>query len=388
MPRRLPPGIRQRTLPDGSLRYDVRVELPPDPRSGKRRTPSRTFADREEAERELRRLLTELDEGIVIAPDRLTVGDLLQRWLDQEVRHRVRPTTLEGYTATVRVHVLPYIGRQRSQALAPADVAALRSTLLRATGVRSTQLALLRLSQALAWGVSVELLKRNVASGIKRPPDTTSEKRALTHAEARAFLEIAETDHYAPLWRLYLATGLRRGEGLGLRWRDLDLDAQTLSVRQQIVLGGKPARPMIQEPKSVAARRTIDIDVLTIKELAVHKERQFKAKQRVVLWQHLDLVFCTRHGTPLNPTNVLRNFRLIRDEAGLDPDITLHNLRHTHATHLILGGVPILEVSRRLGHSKTSITLDTYGHLLADYRGASVDAVAAALDGGLPELSP
>jgi integrase len=384
--RRLPEGIRERTLPGGAKRYDVRVEFPPDPRTGRRRSPSRTFAALEDAKAYQRKALTELDEGIVIAPDRLTVEGLLHRWVEQEARHRVRPSTLEGYQATIATHIVTALGTRRVQSLTPADVAAFRSHLLSATGVRSTQLALLRLSQALAWGVSVELLKRNVAAGIKPPRSTTPEKRALTHAETRAFLEIAATDHYAPLWRVYLATGLRRGEALGLRWKDLDLKAHTLSVRQQVVLSGKPAQPTIQEPKSVAARRTLELDPLTLTELTVHKERQAQLKANARLWQPLDLIFATRNGFPLNPNNVLRNFARLREDAGLEPGFTLHDLRHTHISHLILAGVPLLEVSRRAGHSKTSITIDTYSHLLADYRGSSVDAVAAALDGGLSAL--
>jgi integrase len=364
----------------------VRIELPPDPLTGKRRVPQRTFRTRKEAEDYQLKALLDLSDGIVIAPDRLTVADLLQRWLQDDAAHRVRPTTLQGYSATIATHLIPHIGRQRAQSLTPADVSALRAVLLRSTGTRSTQLALLRLNQALNWGVSLELLKRNVAAGIKPPASTTPEKRALSHAEARAFLEIAETDHYWPLWRVYLATGLRRGEGLGLRWKDVDLHADTLAVRQQVVVTGKPARPAIQEPKSGAARRTIDLDTATTDAIIKHKQRQIELRLKKQLWRNLDLIFCTRNGFPLNPNNVLRSFHRIRDDAGLDSDITLHSLRHTHATHLLLSGVPILEVSRRLGHSKTSITLDTYGHLLSDYRGASVDAVARALDGGVPEL--
>jgi integrase len=385
MPR--PRDITTRTLPDGSTRFDVRIELPPDPLTGKRRVPQRTFRTRKEAEDYQLKHLLDLSDGIVIAPDRLTVGDLLERWLEQDASHRVRATTLEGYRATIRTHLLPNIGRQRAQSLAPNDVSALRATLLRGTGVRSAQLALLRLNQALNWGVSLELLKRNVASGIKPPRNDTPEKRALSHAEARAFLEIAETDHYAPLWRVYLATGLRRGEGLGLRWRDLDLNVSpTLTVRQQVVLAGRPKRPTFQEPKSAAARRTVELDALTVDALKAHHIRHLADRKKAKLWADHDLVFCTRNGFPLNPNNILKHFKTIRDDAGLASDIKIHSLRHTHATHLLLAGVPILEVSRRLGHSKTSITLDTYGHLLSDYRGASVDAVARALDGGLAEL--
>jgi integrase len=382
----MPHAIRERTLPDGSKRFDVRVELPRDPLTGRRRLAQETFRTKDAAKVRQAEWVINLNNGQVVAPDRITVTQLCHRWLADEAEHRVRPTTLEDYSATIRNHLVPHIGPKRAQALTPADVAALRSTLLRATGTRSVQLALLRLNQVLSWGVSVELLKRNVAQGIKPPRGETPEKRALSHAEARALLEIAATDTYWPLWRVYLATGLRLGEGLGLRWKDLDLGAHTLSVRQQVVLAGKPKRPVIQEPKSVAARRTIDLDPMTSAALRSHRETQRKVKVRAVIWRELDLVFSTRHGTPLNANNVYRNWYVLRDLAGLDPDITPHSLRHTHASHLLDQGVPITEVARRLGHSSPAITLRLYAHLIDGRRGQSVDAVARALDGGLPEL--
>src|SRR5687768_7825793 len=198
MPRRpKQPGIRERTLPDGRKRYDVRIEYPPDPLTQQRRTPSKTFPSLEEAQRYQRRQLTDHDNGIVIAPERVTVAELCHRWLEEEAAHRVRATTLEDYAGTVRVHLLPRIGAKRAQSLTPSDVAALRSSMLQETGTRTTQLALARLKQVLSWGVSIELLKRNVAQGVKPPRDRVEERRALSHAEARAFLEIAETDHYS-----------------------------------------------------------------------------------------------------------------------------------------------------------------------------------------------
>jgi integrase len=298
----------------------------------------------------------------------------------------VRSSTLEDYAATIRVHLDPHIGRRRAQTLTRADVAGLRSTLLRQTGVRSTQLALLRLSQVLAWGVSLELLTRNVAAGVKGPAGKAGEKRALSHAEAQAFLEIAESDTYSPLWRLYLATGLRRGEGLGLRWKDVDLHAHTLSVRQQVVISGTPAQPTLQEPKSPAARRTIDLDALTVNALSVHGQRQQVIRKAAPLWKNLDLVFCTKAGTPINPNNLLRSFAVLRELAGLDPGITIHTLRHTHATHLLLAGVPVSIVAARLGHKDASVTLDVYSHVLPGSGGMALEAISAALDGELPAL--
>lgn len=383
-----------RRRPRGSIRpnktggvvvsYTVRAPLPPDPLTGARRRRAGNVATKDAAEKLLTAWLAELDRGEAIDPTTMTVADLLATWLEADAAGRVRATTLADYTATIETHLIPRLGKRRAASLAPADVVALLSRMRReGCGVRTRQLALLRLKQALAWAVAVELLPRNVAANVKAPQETAPEERiALTHDEARRFLDAARDATYAPLWQLYLSTGLRRGEGLGLRWRDLDLGRARLTVRQQVVLAGTPERPTITEVKTKAGRRTVELDARLVAALVAHRERQQARRARAPFWREdLDLVFCTNRGFPLNPNNVLRAFYPIRDAAGLAPDFPLHGLRHTHLTHLILGGVPIEVVARRAGHARTSITVDAYSHLLPGASAGAVAAVEAALYG-------
>jgi integrase len=232
--------------------------------------------------------------------------------------------------------------------------------------------------------VSADLLPRNVAAGVKAPPGKAQERATWTREQARTFLAVAGGDTYDPFWLLLLSTGLRRGEALGLRWRDLDLDQGMLSVRQSIViLAGKEsekARPVIQEPKSQAAKRTIDLDPATVTALRSHKDRQAFQRWVTTFWENHDLVFCTGNGRILNPNNVLRNFDAIVERADV-PRTWLHDLRHTHATLLLLDGVPVTLVSKRLGHAKVSITLDTYSHILPGFEHRAVESIGAALFG-------
>jgi integrase len=357
-------SIRKRARADGATAYLALYELPANPLDGTRRQVSLgTYPTLEQANAACRRRANEEAEGRAVDPSRLTVGDLAHRWLTEEAATNVRPQTLEDYAATVRNHVLPGLGSKRAQSLTPSDISAYRAAVMETTGCRTAQLALLRVKQILSWAQRLELVQRNVAEGIPQPSCTPAEGYALSHDEARRFIDASLHDSLSPLWLLYLTTGFRRGEALGLRWRDVDWTRATLTVQQQVVLrGGAPA---ISEPKSKAARRTIEVDPVTLDYLSGHLSRQQHVRQAARYWQNMDLVFCTGLGTPINPANLYRQFAPIVKASGVYERLSIHDLRHSHATHLILAGHPITEVSRRMGHSKVSMTVDIYSHLLS-----------------------
>ncbi len=390
MPRRVDGTIRERTLVDGSLRWDVRVPVSPHVTSKSSRPyHCRTFDDRNEAEAQKATWLAEYYREQGVDPSRRTVAELMRRWLEDDAAPRVRASTLEDYRATVEHHVIPRLGSVVAQRLSIADVTRFRSQCVKECGGRTAELAMRRLKQALAWGVRVEMLARDVSAPVPMPTHTKEGVRAMTHAEAQDFLTAAKSDALWPLWLVYLSTGLRRGEALGLRWQDIDTSRATLSVRQHVVPvkeGDGATRPAIQEPKSRAARRTIDLDGETVLALTRLHVTQQVAQQKAGHWEAHNLIFCTRHGGLLNPNNLYRNFARIRQDCGLDDGWHIHHLRHTHATHLLLAGVPLEAVSKRLGHANSSITLSTYSHLLPGYEGGMLAAIEQALYGGVPEL--
>ena len=149
-----------------------------------------------------------------------------------------------------------------------------------------------------------------------------------------------------------------------------------LSARQIVVLLN--GAPSIQPPKTEAARRTIRLSRDVSEALAKHRVGQVERRLAAPEWVDGDLVFNTGAGKPLNPNNLYRNFEAIVAEAGVKR-IPFHGMRHTHATLLLAAGTPIKAVSERLGHNKTSITLDTYAHVLPDMQDRAVDAIDAAL---------
>lgn len=176
-------------------------------------------------------------------------------------------------------------------------------------------------------------------------------------------------------------TGVRRGEVVALRWSDVDLAAHRLTVNQAAtVIDGAE---LVAAPKARRSRRAIDLDPDTVSLLQRHRARQ--REQFLMLGVSAtasDRVFTNEVGEPIRPNSIGQAFRRLVDAAGV-PVIRLHDLRHTHATHLLMAGVNVKVVSERLGHSSVSFTLDTYGHVMPGQQ-AEAAAAAAALLGDSP----
>jgi integrase len=348
---------------------------------GVRKQPKqRGFATRREAEMALDEWRVAVNKRMAVEPSRMSLAELFEQWMESEVAG-LRPKTIESYHYSSN-HVIKRIGGKSAQALTPQDVNALKVVLMRETGPRVAYKAMQCLRQALSWATQIEFVQRNVAALVDLPSYQADEGIALSHAQARAFLAVAEDATYSPLWLLYLSTGVRRGEGLGLQWKDWKPNVGLLSIRQQasIIKGqdGK-ARIVLAEVKSRAGRRTVEVDARLALALEEHLARQRRQREGMQPWVDHDLIFCTGNGLVLNPNNVLRVFYQLRDLSHLPPDLTIHDLRHTHASHLVLAGVPILEVSRRLGHARPDITLQKYSHLMPGYVGSATAAVESAL---------
>jgi integrase len=369
----------KRKRADGSESYTVRVTIGSDPVTGARRQAGKTFNSKKEAEKELVRWLNEIDSGTVVLPSKITIRDLCRRWLDDEVAARVRPTTLAGYQLTVEKHIIPRLGNILAQRLIAADVQKWRTELLRDTSPRTSQLALQRLKQVLEWAVSVDLLSRNPASKVKPPNWTPKERTVWTAEEARRFLPASDSDTHRTLWVLALATGLRRGELLGLRWQDVDLDAERLTVRQALVM--LKGKAIIQDPKSKTALRSMRLTPDAVAALKAHKVRQAERELAATRWQKSGLVFTTSVGTALSPRNVGRSFEESVARAGVTR-IRLHDLRHVNASLDLSTGTSVKAVAARLGHSDPSITLRTYAHVMPHEESAAAERLGALLSSG------
>ena len=372
--------IEKRKGPRGTT-YRVKIELPRDPISGSRRSTSKTFRAKKDAEAYMAATITEINRSAHVLPSKLTIGDLLTDWLET-TRYRVRPATLEGYDATIRNHLLPELGAMRVQDLTPIELQRFYNRKLAAgASARTIQLAHQRLSQALATGVKQGLIARNVADLVDPPRVPAASRTVWTAQECRTFIQASRSHRLDPFWMLAISTGLRRGQLLGLRWQDIDFEQSKLSVHQSVgVLAGAPT---ISAPKTAKSRRDVLLPATVTQALHDHLDRAQLKTDR----QPAELVFSTSLGGPIHPNNLSRSFNAIIQSAGL-PRIRFHDLRHTHATLLLAANQPVHAVSERLGHARSSITLDVYAHVIPGMQQDAVAALDRLLSERVPESFP
>lgn len=380
-------SIQKRVKTNGKASYLVRVATVDELTGRRTNTNLGTFSTLKEAQSIERNGIVQRDRGTLLDPSTLTVSELLDAWLAVK-KTEVAGNSYVDYETVVRLYVKPALGKVRVQALradrVQAQLAAWTGAGMSARMVRG---CLMRLSQALDQAVRLGLVAANVTTSVKAPKLAVSHPDVWNVAQAVRFLESAKGDHLAPLWHFLLLEGMRRGEGLGLRWGDVDLVKGTAHLQQTTVSDkSNKGRAMIQpRTKTSAGARTVRLTPETLEVLKAHRAVWLAKQLASTDWQPTDLIVSTRDGGPISPGgNVSRAFDRLVELAKLPP-IRVHDLRHTHATILLRGGVSAKVVSERLGHAKIGITLDTYSHLTGDMQDSAPVAISrllAAASGG------
>ena len=345
----------------------------------------------------LRKALAAQDQGTWTPPtETMTVGQYLEaRWLPSL---HLRETTMAGYSRHCKVYAVPQLGGIRLDRLSAADLATFYNS-LRKQGARGKPLSEntvarvhATISRALADAVEMGLRATNPAKNLPRgarPKQGRADDKELRYWSAEqltAFLAVVceEEPRYYPPLRLAAFSGMRRGEIIGLRWQDVDLDGAHLAVRQTITTAddlerGTGAKIVTGPPKSGKGRR-IDLDPETVAVLRSWRLQQAQDRLALGTWPDHGLVFSREDGALVHPGNLSTIFdRLVR-VSGL-PRLTLHGLRHTHATILVASGVAIKAVSERLGHATIQITLDLYSHVTPGMQAQAVAAFSTAMGG-------
>jgi integrase len=372
------------------------VDVGPDPATGKRRQrwvsrdeQGRPFTKERDAARAMRDYLGRLESGEPVEQSTDSLAAYLtETWLPSR-KSKVRPSTWASYRDVLEGRVIPRIGAVKLRALTPRQVADLYDELLtsgsrdknkpKGLSSRTVRYTGMVLTRALDDAVKLGLITRNPASQVERPKPATVEMSAWTVDEARRFLRHVDGDRLEALWVLLLTTGLRRGEALGLRWEDVELDAGRLAVRRALVAVGYEVR--WSEPKTARSRRVVALDTGTVSALRAHRKAQLE--ERMMLgagYSDEGLVFAKVDGSPIHPQTVSQAFERLVKAAGV-PAIRLHDTRHTAATLLLDQGVPLKVVSERLGHSSVSITADLYQHVLEHMQTDAAEKAGAVLFG-------
>lgn len=347
------------------------VELPRGP-DGKRRQKWVTVkGSKRDAERALAEMIAQVERGEWADPGKLTVADFLRQWLAAHGPN-LSPATKRRYEVAVEMHIIPRLGAVRLAKLTPAHVQQFltydiqqgrrdrkgKPGLHPATALYHFRVLHRALAQAVKWG----LLARNPCDGAEPPRPPRQEFAALDAEQARAVLDaVRGTNAYMPAL-LSLATGMRLGEVLALRWEDVDLEAGLISVRRSLYSPAK-GQYVFKEPKSASSRRAIEIGPDLAAALRRHRAEQARARLAAgERWQDWGLVCCREDGSPLLPQSVSSRFADLVRRAGIK--VRFHDLRHAHATLLAQRGLHPKLLSARLGHSGVGITLDLYAHAM------------------------
>jgi integrase len=345
------------------------ITLEPDS-TGKRNRKWVYGKTKKEVTEKLTRLQNQKLDGTVVA-GRMTVGDLLDKWLADSAKLNTDPNTYTRYESVSRLHLKPAIGATRLSQLKPMHVSNMLSTMERnGVGQRTRGHVYAILRRALNIGMKWDLLARNVCQNIDPPKQTRATITTLTDAQVTELLSQTGGTRWSALFMLAITTGLRQGELFALRWEDIDLQRGVLSVRHSLEeINGKLR---LKEPKSKSGKRQVTLSSPAIKALKDHK-----AMIEAESLPACDTVFQATEGGFLRKSNFERRvWKKYRDAAGISDSVTFHSLRHTHATILLGADTNPKIVQERLGHSSIQLTMDTYSHIVQTMQ----QDVAAKLD--------
>jgi len=308
----------------------------------------------------------------------LRVEQYLREWLEH--LHR-KPATLATYRRMLDQRLVPAVGDVLLAQLTGERLRNAYASWL-AEGLSSSTVQLMHqvFNKALGDAQRRGLIPTNPARSVEAPRKALVEMRTWTRDEAVRYLGHVANDRLFAMWRLFLTTGMRRGEVAALRWGDVDLDAARVSIRQTGNVIDRVWTVGTPKGRGRGATRLLSLDPGTVAALRAHRDRQsYERSAAGEFWQENGLVFCRENGTPLNPTRIGQRLTVRAGQAGL-PHIRVHDLRHTYATLALLAGVHPKVVSERLGHANIAITLNLYSHVTEGMDRSAADLVAQLLD--------
>lgn len=355
----------------------ITIEKGRDPINGKRDRITKTVSkdkNKPEVEEIMAEMILEQKYGTAIDPDDMSIQEFLLMWLEDECEPNLAPRSYERYERVIKKHLIPAIGQIPLQELKPMHVKIYQTKKLKSGRLdgkkgglsnKTVRMHMHLLSQSLRYAVGLQMLKSNPCSHVKAPSKKKKQTKYLQEEEVGILLSESKNTSDWDYKFIFLAlhTGMRRGELLGLKWRNVNLPEGKIYVIENLQRIRNKGLIFKEYPKTTSSRRNIDISNSVIKMLKNHKKEQDDNHlKNDPNYEDNNLVFCNNDGTPINPNKPTRHFRKIRESADITK-IRLHDLRHTHASILLKAGIQPKVVQERLGHSSIAITLDIYSHL-------------------------
>lgn len=332
------------------------------------------FKSKKEAEKALPKLLVKLEDGELIDTNNMTIEKFFSEWLEGKIKKdNLSPTTIDGYKNIIFNHIIPTIGKLKLQEVKPYNIQKyfdLKSNSLSARTLNNHKRVL---TTGFIHALDMDLIEKNPMNRVKPPREKKEETKILNVDECNLLLEKVQNNLTLKMpVTLALLLGLRRGEVLGLSWDSVDLDNKTIKIVQNLeYVKGKY---YFKEPKTLKSKRTLSIPDSLVDILRKHYTWQCEMKLRSKnTWGSKENLVCTRKkdGTVITPHTLSTMFNYFLRTNKL-PQIRFHDLRHTNASLMLAAGVSSKVAGDRLGHSKVSITLDLYSHVME-----SVDREAA-----------
>jgi len=355
--------------------WTVVVELPRDPVTNKRRQKWVTIiGTKKEAEKELARLINELETGFYTKPSKTTLSEYLTMWLEI-TKGKVRETTWNEYQQRVNRWKSTEIAAIPLQKITPMDIELTLQNMKQDFNLNPARVKVLYVTakEAFKKALLLNLISTNPFDAVDPPKVIQKEMKVWTKEEAAIFLKAIANHKYYALFYLALKSGARLGELMALQWKDIDFEKNKIQIKCTAAYLPE-GKFILQQPKTNSANRTIPVNDSVIDVLKKHKknntEKALKLGFGYVPW----VFWSKKTGRPPHVTGIGKAFAMLIKKAKV-PAIRFHDLRHTHATFLLEASVHPKIVAERLGHSSIQITMDRYSHVLPNTQKEAVKAI-------------
>ena len=352
----------QGTITKKGTKWYIVVDLGKDEKGKRKQKWISGFRTKKEAQKKLPEVLQQINNSTFIDAENITVKEYLQYWLSDYAKPNVSPTTYERYSLTVS-KVIDFMGNIKIQDIKPTHIQSFVTKLNRGDLAPSTVSSHYRtLNTAMNQAVKWRMIQVNPCYGVTPPKNNKTKMTVLEDHEVKKLFEATKDMPIYIVLLIAVTCGLRRGEILGLQWENIDFKNSTMSIENNVVRAGKDV--VMKETKTSSGKRSVSIPANVLEVLKDVRKKQMEYRMLFGKDYHENNFVCTwPDGKPFSPGYITNTFSKLLKKLEI-PAIRFHDLRHTHATILLKQGVHPKVVQERLGHSKISMTLDTYSHVL------------------------